>query len=126
VDDTEQYRLVAFAAPVPVPPRRRPQRQIRYDCELGLDENFIVALILILNAAQVPAAVHENLDDDSEMWKMFLDEVKEEDSRFTDAWKEDANSIVTFVSHNLLDLCVRLNDKLQDRSFLRNCWRIHH
>ena len=31
---------------------------------------------------------------------MFLDRVKEEDSRFTDAWKEDANSIVVFVSHN--------------------------
>ena len=60
-------------------------------------------LILILTAAQVPAAVQDNLDDDSEMWKMFLDEVKEEDSRFTDAWKDDANSIVTFVSHNQLD-----------------------
>ena len=50
----------------------------------------------------IPAAVQENLDDDSEMWKMFLDEVKEEDNRITDAWKEDANSIVTFVSLNLL------------------------
>ncbi|KAF8487723.1 hypothetical protein F5888DRAFT_1931339, partial [Russula emetica] len=30
------------------------------------------------------------------MWKMFLDEVKEEDNRITDAWKEDANSIVVF------------------------------
>jgi hypothetical protein len=57
---------------------------------------------------------------------MFLDEVEEEDNRFTDAWKDDANSIVTFVSHNLLDPCVHLCDKLQDRSFLRNCWRIHH
>jgi hypothetical protein len=83
-------------------------------------------LILILTAAQVPAAVQDNLDDDSEMWKMFLDEVKEEDSRFTDAWKDDANSIVTFVSHNQLDPCVHLGDKLQDRSFLRSCWRIHH
>jgi hypothetical protein len=36
------------------------------------------------------------------MWKMFLDEVKEEDSRFTDAWKEDANSIIVFVSPNRL------------------------
>jgi hypothetical protein len=36
------------------------------------------------------------------MWKMYLDEVKEEDIRFTEAWKEDANSIITFVSHNLL------------------------
>ncbi|KAF8492064.1 hypothetical protein F5888DRAFT_1928158, partial [Russula emetica] len=30
------------------------------------------------------------------MWKIFLDEVKEEDNRITDAWKEDANSIVVF------------------------------
>jgi hypothetical protein len=123
VDDTGQHTLVSFAAPVPVRPRRRPQRS---DCELGHGEIFIVELILILNAAQAPAAVNEDLDDDSEMWKMFLNEVKEEDIRFTDAWKEDANSIVTFVSHNLLGPCVRLNDKLQDRPFLRNCWCIHH
>jgi hypothetical protein len=36
------------------------------------------------------------------MWNMYLDEVKEEDYRITDAWKEDANSIVVFVSLNLL------------------------
>ncbi|KAN0118888.1 hypothetical protein V8E52_004660 [Russula decolorans] len=30
------------------------------------------------------------------MWKMYFDEVKEEDIRFTEAWKEDANSIITF------------------------------
>ena len=57
---------------------------------------------------------------------MYLDEVKEEDNQITDAWKDDANSLVTFVSHNLLGLCVHLSDKLQDRSFLRNCWRVHH
>lgn len=56
---------------------------------------------------------------------MYLDEVKEEDDRITDAWKEDASSIVVFVSFNSL-ICVRLNDKLQDRSFLRNCRRVHH
>jgi hypothetical protein len=55
-----------------------------------------------------------------------VDEVKEEDSRFTGAWKDDANSIVAFVSHNLLGPCVHLGDKLQDRFFFRNCWRIHH
>ncbi|KAI0280474.1 hypothetical protein BGY98DRAFT_914647, partial [Russula aff. rugulosa BPL654] len=30
------------------------------------------------------------------MWNMYMDEVKEEDDRITDAWKNDANSIVTF------------------------------
>ena len=61
--------------------------------------------MLILTAAQVPAPVREDIDDDSEMWKMFLDEVKEEDIRITDSWKEDANSIVTFVSFNPNSLC---------------------
>jgi hypothetical protein len=68
--------------------------------------------VLILTAAQVPAAVQEDLEDDSEKWNMFVDEVKEEDSRFTEAWKDDANSIVPFVSHNLLRPCVHLGDKL--------------
>jgi hypothetical protein len=76
------------------------QQQIQSDCELGHGEYFIT--VLILAAAQVPAAAREDLDDDSEMWKMFMDEVKEEDSRFTNAWKEDANSIVVFVSLNRL------------------------
>ncbi|KAN0120649.1 hypothetical protein V8E52_004476, partial [Russula decolorans] len=30
------------------------------------------------------------------MWNMYLDEVKEEDNRITDAWKEDASSIIVF------------------------------
>ena len=59
------------------------------------------------------------------MWNMYLDEVKEEDNRITGAWKEDANSIVVFVSLTT-DPCVRLDDKLQDWSLLRNCWRIRH
>ena len=35
---------------------------------------------------------------------MYLDEVKleEEDDRITDAWKDGASSVVTFVSLNLL------------------------
>jgi hypothetical protein len=51
--------------------------------------------------AQVPIA-QEDQDNDSEMWNMYMDEVNEEDSRITDAWKEDAGSIVVFVSHYLL------------------------
>ena len=92
--------------------------------------------MLISTAVQVPpatsvrvplaTAAQEDLENDSEMWNMYLDEVKEEDKRTIDAWKDDANSLVTFVSHNLLDLCVHLGDELQDRSFLRNCWHIHH
>jgi hypothetical protein len=67
-----------------------------------------------------------DLENDPDLWNMYLDKVKEEDIQFTDAWKDDANSILTFVSHNLLGTCVHLGDKLQDRSFLRSCWRIHH
>ena len=92
--DTADHTLVSFAAPVHARSRQRHQRQIRSDCKLGHGGYFITVLIL--------AAVQEDLDDDSEMWKMFLDEVKEEDNRITDAWKEDANSIVTFVSLYLL------------------------
>ena len=79
-------------------------------------------------SAQVPPATtaQEDSENDSEMWNMYLDEVKEEDKRIIDAWKDDANSLVTFVSHNLLAPCDHLGDKLQDRSFLRNCWNIHY
>jgi hypothetical protein len=80
-----------------------------------------------ISSLLIQAAVQDDLDDDSEMWKMFLDEVKEEGNRITDAWKEDANSIVTFVSLilQLVPLFASMT-KLQDGSILRNCWRIHH
>jgi hypothetical protein len=126
------HRLDPFQTPMPSRPVRWPQQQIRSDCELGYGGCFTSVLTLTAAQvrapapAQVPAAVQEHLDDDSEMWNMFLDEVKECDSRYTDAWKEDASSIITFVSHNLLGPCVHFGDKLQDRSSLRNCWRIHH
>jgi hypothetical protein len=99
----EDHTLISFRTPMPTRPAQRPQQQIRSDCELGHGGYFIA--VLILTAAQVPAAVQEDLDDDSEMWNIFLDDVKEEDIRFTDAWKDDASSIVTFVSHNPLSLC---------------------
>ena len=57
---------------------------------------------------------------------MYLDEVKEEDGRITNAWNNDANNIVTFVSHNLLSPCVHLGDKLQDKPSICNYWHIHH
>ena len=82
-----------MSPPFPEPQLVGPQQQIRSepsDRELGYGGHFIVVLNLtaarvqsavqVQAAVQVPAAVHEDLDDDSEMWKMFLDEVKEEDS----------------------------------------------
>ena len=38
----------------------------------------------------------------NEIWDMYLDEVKEDDKRIADAWKEDSNGILIFVSPNLL------------------------
>ena len=72
----------------------------------------------------IPQADSKN--EPAELWNMYLDEVKEEDRQFTEDWKDDANSILTFVSHNPLGPFVHLSDKLQDRSSLRNCWRISH
>ena len=65
------------------------------------------APVQVPTTAQVPTVVQvptdqEDLDNDTEMWNMYMDEVNEEDSRFTDAWKEDAGSIVVFVSLNPL------------------------
>ena len=42
--------------------------------------------------------------DPNEMWDIYLDEVKEDDERISDAWKEDSNGILVFVSPNPLTL----------------------
>lgn len=39
---------------------------------------------------------------DNEMWKFYLNEVKEDDQRMADAWKQDAKGILVFVSLDLL------------------------
>ena len=41
-------------------------------------------------------------DSKNEIWDMYLDEVKEDDKRISDAWKEDSNGILVFVSPDLL------------------------
>jgi hypothetical protein len=41
-------------------------------------------------------------DSGNELWDMYLDEVKEEDKRISDAWKEDSNGILVFVSPYIL------------------------
>ena len=45
-------------------------------------------------------------DSANEMWDIYLDEVKEDDKRISDAWKDDSNGILVFVSRNLLALFV--------------------
>ena len=39
-------------------------------------------------------------DSANEMWDIYLDEVKEDDKRISDAWKDDSNGILVFVSPN--------------------------
>jgi hypothetical protein len=34
----------------------------------------------------------------NEMWNMYLDEVREDDKRIADAWKEGSTGILVFVS----------------------------
>ena len=45
-------------------------------------------------------------DSANDLWNMYLDEVKDDDKRIADAWKEDSNGILVFVSANLLSLFV--------------------
>ena len=40
-------------------------------------------------------------DSGAEVWKMYLNEVKEDDKRMTDAWKQDAKGVLVFVSPRL-------------------------
>ena len=64
---------------------------------------------------------------EEKMWKTSLDQISEDDKWMIDAWIEDANGILAFVS---LDLLVRpiiiFNDKLQDGSSLRNHWCFYY
>jgi hypothetical protein len=46
--------------------------------------------------------ITEVKDSETDVWNMYLDQVKEDDQRTTDTWKEDANGILVFVSLNLL------------------------
>ena len=41
-------------------------------------------------------------DPENEVWKMYLNEIKEDDQRMTDAWKQDAKGVLVFVSPKLL------------------------
>jgi Family of unknown function (DUF6535) len=47
-------------------------------------------------------------DSANELWNMYLDEVRDDDQRISDAWKEDSNGILVFVSPNLLTLFVSM------------------
>ena len=42
------------------------------------------------------------------MWDIYLDEVKDDDKRISNAWKEYSNGILVFVSSNLLTLFVSM------------------
>jgi len=66
-------------------------------------------------------------DSEKEMWTTYMEEIKEGDKRITEAWKEDANALVVFVSRNLLippSVLILIN--LEDRSFLRSRCCFYH
>jgi Family of unknown function (DUF6535) len=85
------------------PQRRKrkanPARGMRIDGGALRNDGFCLNLLdmittLILTAAQQ--------DSENEMWNMYMNEVKKDDKRMADAWKEDSNGILVFVSLNLL------------------------
>jgi hypothetical protein len=47
-------------------------------------------------------------DPANELWDIYLGEVKEDDKRISDAWKDDSNGILVFVSPNPLALFVSM------------------
>ena len=47
-------------------------------------------------------------DSANELWDIYLDEVREDDKRISDAWKDDSNGILVFVSPDLLALFVSM------------------
>ncbi len=49
-------------------------------------------------AMLIRTAALDDLENDSDMWNIYLDEVKEEDDRIIGDWKEGANGIIVFVS----------------------------
>jgi hypothetical protein len=60
----------------------------------GASRNVIIASSLTQTTAQQ--------DSGNGIWDMYLDEVKEDDKRISDAWKEDSNGILVFVRPNIL------------------------
>lgn len=68
-------------------------------------------------------------DSGNEIWDTYLNEVKEDDKRIADGWKEDSNGIIVFVCLNPLIIppfVSMTTDRLQDRSFLGDCWLLYH
>ena len=79
--------------------KANPARGMRIDGGALRNDGFCLNLLdmittLILTAAQQ--------DSENEMWNMYMNEVKKDDKRMADAWKEDSNGILVFVSLNLL------------------------
>jgi hypothetical protein len=96
---SQQQRDKRMSNPSPTLPNNRPtsaQGGIRNDGGTsGITGNCIVALT-------PKSLITEPKDSENDMWNMYLDEVKEDDQRMTDTWKEDANGLLVFVSLNLL------------------------
>ena len=46
--------------------------------------------------------ITEPKDSENDMWNTYLEEVKEDDQRIINAWREGADGVLVFVSLNLL------------------------
>jgi hypothetical protein len=55
-----------------------------------------------------------------------MTEAREYDKRVADAWKDDSTGVLVFVSPDLSVPAFTTNDKLEDRSLLRNRRGLHH
>ena len=66
------------------------------------DNNILFFISLTLTKVRVEQG------PENEMWNTYLDLVKDDDKRISDAWKDDSTGILLFVSPNLLTLFVLL------------------
>ena len=85
------------------PQRRKrkanPARGMRIDGGALRNDGFCLNLLDMITML-IPTAAQQ--DSENEMWNMYMNEVKKDDKRMADAWKENSNGILVFVSLNLL------------------------
>jgi hypothetical protein len=74
-----------------------------------------------------PTAAQGEKTGEEKMWGTFVDQISEDDKWMIDAWIEDANGILAFVSLDLLvPLFIILTRGFKDGSSLRNDWCLYY
>ena len=79
--------------------KANPARGMRIDGGALRKDGFCLNLLEMITML-IPTAAQQ--DSENEMWNMYMNEVKKDDKRMADAWKENSNGILVFVSLNLL------------------------